>query len=1064
MRNINELIGIIRAVDFDDVINQQEIERLRSWVSYNRNLAFEQEHISLLKLVEDVIEDNIITEEEKTLLFDLCEKIQKCAIDESLKLFELNGIIEGIVCDGNVNEAEIRRVKQWMEINDEFIRSHKFSIELREMLDNVLADGIVTEDEQSILIKILSEHISRSQFDMKLNYLKKKVRAGKIIGTDLIDLLDDENALDEIHTQAESFIISMMGRYTKSTMDSEIVYISLILIGMVYYDGNFYDNVRTTYKKLYSLYPQQSVEIYIRSILKRNKPHSGVGCNTSRYINIALHNAIVPANYLKSFFDFIYDIYRLNFEYVLPENLYEEFDFVYKGLRDSMLSEGDDLQIQATKKTYKLIKTTKELIVDKDAVESVIHLSMIIVKLIDKHVWNKSLIIYNPYLKNAFAEWSKQYDLENNEESKHKKMSSHWQPRFILSDNEVCLFPPVHKVRTDHYYDLSIAVYNDDVEIHRITNPYIEEILGGYKIKPDIIKINKPLGTLTYKLLQGKSVVYDSKDKLYRGYIMFDSKGEEIKNNTEYQGTVILASSKLIDGFKSYINYGEYNLSSRNVLVGDYYVIDEDVFNFSALFKPGVFGDYYENCNLFDVLEENKISVLKRVKYVMFESDKKNAEYYITIDNNKQKLSDFEYTEAVRAGVTKYIVSVRINEPGVHKVLVEQSVDGIKRRILYMDFLLDTSLETNCARLDDDAYIITLKTDLSDTVISKEIYAKDFDPDGIEINYRNKKYKYGIPFAFDFYRITGQPWKPLQKGIWIDDVNQDSVLEICGNNIESYMVYPYGQPQLLDLPKIKHKGTVQQIPINYLVSYKTSCDYTLLVFVIDGRVQKALFCDNRCNLNVNETILDYDSTKKTLTVVPKYNGKGNVFVQLSDEKGNEIIRSGIIDNSSKVVFTEIESLRKYRVGFFEKAKGLVLGSKERLMHEYEKMYCAEDDLINKKFKVLEIKCLKHNKNEEKIISADVQQIYVRFTNMMSNGTYLGDIREGKSMLITSLRNVNPVEIKVCSEPYDEVLDIIVSHNGKQLRYNDKSNRIYNGIIKDLPEIISLKLSLSEENY
>ena len=39
MQNIHELIGLIKGIDFDEVINEQETEELASWVNKNRNFA-----------------------------------------------------------------------------------------------------------------------------------------------------------------------------------------------------------------------------------------------------------------------------------------------------------------------------------------------------------------------------------------------------------------------------------------------------------------------------------------------------------------------------------------------------------------------------------------------------------------------------------------------------------------------------------------------------------------------------------------------------------------------------------------------------------------------------------------------------------------------------------------------------------------------------------------------------------------------------------------------------------------------------------------------------------------
>lgn len=49
MQNINELVGIIKGIDFDGVINEKEVLRLQSWVDKNRNLAYDKQQIELIK-------------------------------------------------------------------------------------------------------------------------------------------------------------------------------------------------------------------------------------------------------------------------------------------------------------------------------------------------------------------------------------------------------------------------------------------------------------------------------------------------------------------------------------------------------------------------------------------------------------------------------------------------------------------------------------------------------------------------------------------------------------------------------------------------------------------------------------------------------------------------------------------------------------------------------------------------------------------------------------------------------------------------------------------------------
>lgn len=222
----------------------------------------------------------------------------------------------------------------------------------------------------------------------------------------------------------------------------------------------------------------------IRSILSRYREEVG-GVFETRQINLVLHNAIVPSHYLPAFFDFIFDIYKVNFDYELPQDIYGEFRFVYDGLRNAMLSDSDDLQlsIKNTKKVYKLIRTTKQLIAGND-LDSVINLSIIIVKLIDRYYWGEQVTVFNPYLKVGFDSWVKNISIHSDRKKRSKKteLTSRWEPKLRLENNKIKLVPPVHKVKS-HYdpYKISISLYNENKLIYLCEQPDIKEIIGGYK-------------------------------------------------------------------------------------------------------------------------------------------------------------------------------------------------------------------------------------------------------------------------------------------------------------------------------------------------------------------------------------------------------------------------------------------------------------------------------------------------------------------------------------------------------------------------------------------------------
>lgn len=251
MRNINELIGIINGISYDGVINKLEVAKLSSWVKKNRDLSYEQQQARLISVVEKVLEDGIITDEEREMLIENCTQYLSREIDSSARIYELNGIIEGIICDDEINEKEVSNLREWMCVNGAFIRDHKPSKIICEKIDQILEDGIVTQKEQELLLDMLKKRINDTQIETKIEYLKNCVKDRKNLGIDLIDLLDNADAIDIIHNRAERELSLTLNSYSGTYVrDPEIVFVSLVLIGMLYYDGSFYGSVRKTYKSL----------------------------------------------------------------------------------------------------------------------------------------------------------------------------------------------------------------------------------------------------------------------------------------------------------------------------------------------------------------------------------------------------------------------------------------------------------------------------------------------------------------------------------------------------------------------------------------------------------------------------------------------------------------------------------------------------------------------------------------------------------------------------------------------------------------------------------------------
>ena len=136
----------------------------------------------------------------------------------------------------------------------------------------------------------------------------------------MIEMIDQEEAIEKIHRLAETQLKAALESITGYVHDKEIIFISAVLIGLLEYDSAFYNGVENTYSILYRYYSKPKIEGIIRDTLSRYQTQWDDDYE-GRIINIALRNSIVPRHYLPSFFEFVFDIYKLNLEYALSDEV-----------------------------------------------------------------------------------------------------------------------------------------------------------------------------------------------------------------------------------------------------------------------------------------------------------------------------------------------------------------------------------------------------------------------------------------------------------------------------------------------------------------------------------------------------------------------------------------------------------------------------------------------------------------------------------------------------------------------------------------------------------------------
>lgn len=1034
MRDINELIGIIKGINFDRIINEKEVSCLQLWVDKNRNLAYEPIHAELIDLVDRVLEDKIITDDEYEELLQFCDGQLENGTNEFAKICELNGIIEAIICDDEVNEEEVYRLKDWLDQHGDGIQGHKSIGVLRDIIDDILADGIVSEMEQEQLKRFLKGQIDNSRFEAKLTYLKNQVKLKRNIGVDLIDLLANEDTLQTIHERAEEELRKVLNSYPANY---EMIFISLVLIAMIDYDGNYYTNVQSVYEGLYDKYSAQRIEGLIRTILNQYCPKDIADISKTRMINVALANAIVPRKYLGSFFAFIFDIYQLNFEYSLPEDLYEEFRFVYDGLYSDMSENNDDLQINVTKKSYKLIRSTKRLIVDRKGLEAVIQLSIIIVKLIDKKMWGKENYILNPYLKQGYAGWVQTLPKDDRELPKDKNkpvFRSRWEPQYKLLQNDIYLIPPIHRIKNKyHYRDIVVKIQNEDQVIYTNNEMDIREIIGGYQVSIGKIKLENPLGKIQYQILAGDEVIYDSKEKLYRSFIVFDQQGEEISNHTDFSGTAIVCMPKENEVFTAYHQSGNYILTSRTVGMGEAFSIGDTVFHFSSLVKPGVIGEVWENHFLQPVDSTKTLKVYQKVDCLVFEIDHPFSRCEMIIDGQMQKLDEFEYSITQHLGRNKFMVKMDSIANGIHSIEVNtyEKNNQNRKRILLVKFAIDGELDVETIKIDEKTYMSLVTSSLLPNSEIKEIMIDVFQEDYLRFTYMNQEYIYFIPIPLEIYRIGKDSWHPMSEEIWINDIQQDTVLELYGMQYDAIQLRASSGELLEETIPLTKSGIVCKTRIGFLSSYKVSYEYTMLFLLKEGRVKTVIYCYNQCVLDEEQTQIAYNAKEKHTEITPVFYGKGQVYFAITNQNGEVVFRSQYLKKGVMEIVPKLASFTQFFITFYEKEKGLSL-KKERVLKELQQTFYDVEDFAGKVFQIREIQFDQYVRGEFLRKYYYFNTTYLHLQERISDTEFVGELFAKTYKGTYTLDQVNPVEIEICGDVIDQTIEVAITKDGDGL--------------------------------
>lgn len=1028
--NLVELIGIIEGVNYDGVINDLEIEKLQSWLAHNRQFRNDKVFNKILDLLERILEDNIITKDEKQELLSFANRYYQDFNNEHDSVVILHGIIEGIICDNVINQDEIDELKRWLE-KSSILKGNDVYDKVRLLVEKVLEDNILTNNERNELFNLFESIMFNSKMELKLKYLMKKIRNRQNIGNDLIELLNDEEFVDTIHHKAQKELNEALRSYLGSMLtNNEIIFISLTLSALLDYDGNFYEHIHEKYQELYKNYTGQKVDGMIRSIISK---YNTIDKHSPRIINYVLMNAIVPMHFLPKFFEFMFDVYKVNFNYYLDDNVKDDFKFIYEGLKGSLNHDTDELSLSATKKTYKLIKSTKSVILSGSGIGEIINLSINVLKIIDEHYWEeKNPNVTNRYYKFGYDLWVKENEkkeqLKKSKGQNRYSIANRWKPTFKLEGDRVILVPPAHKVRnTIDYSKIVIKVLNDGKEIYVNNKPRIYEIIGGYKVSLDEIIIDNPLGKLQYVIYEDDKVLYSSKELLYRDFIMFNVKGTELENNKNFEGDVVICHNESNhDGMIPMHNGEYYRLAYTKVTKDTIFYLSNNVVHFCEAMEPGIVGKLRKSTFL--QYDNFKYDVYKEVNFFVIESLLNEDTIGLKINGKVKSLSNYRFEKSKNGQFNKYIIELKLTESGYYDLMALDSNNKEIKKSHFI-FAIDSELEFSKIMIDDFNYEINVHSGLPDIDGNYHLNIENYDIFNLKTRLNGKHYYYKLPLEIPVYKIDNGKWAPISNYIWIGDIKAESNIYFDGVDGTELVIYDKDHNEL-GAVYLNSKKIYLTTQISSLLSYKSSNDFVDIAIYDGVKEVQSIRCYNRCLINDEKTFFEYNPATKVLNVTLNYVGKGKVYLSIKNESDEEIFKDLI--ESNKMLSTEnIPSFEELTITFFEKSSGFSLKSFSEL-RSYKKIFYAYDDILNRKLKINQVDYdqMIHGKYIRK--SHWLKHTFLVPFEKVDETHYIGYVcrtqKNGSDIVIP----IRPIEIEITSEPYNDTIEVALTNEGDGL--------------------------------
>jgi len=155
-KKISEFYGIIRGFSADGIISREEKDYIENWRNKYSKYISQTEIAEIICVIDKILEDGVVTVNEMFALQSAIKKYLDVVTTSPITLSTqiLDGIMRGIVVDGEITEEECKNLRQWLYDNIYLMGHYPFD-KVMKVIDEALEDMVITSAEAEYITEVI---------------------------------------------------------------------------------------------------------------------------------------------------------------------------------------------------------------------------------------------------------------------------------------------------------------------------------------------------------------------------------------------------------------------------------------------------------------------------------------------------------------------------------------------------------------------------------------------------------------------------------------------------------------------------------------------------------------------------------------------------------------------------------------------------------------------------------------------------------------------------------------------------------------------------------------------